>query len=133
MDPAQFLTEQLDTYKTDTLIASTTVFESQVPEHDWPYYSFESGQHLTFYQPRTLDLLARKAGCAYIRLAGDLHMFTRSPIPPWKLWILRTRVVRRLHGALTRYRRAGKSLIVPDYEKLRGELLNRRPEEAKKP
>src|SRR5688572_4854569 len=65
VNPLQFIDEQMRLYGTDSLIASTQVFEGNVPPSSWPYYSFESGQHVTIYQPRTLSKIAARLGATY--------------------------------------------------------------------
>ena len=134
-NPLQFLAEQMKLFQTDTVIASTTLFEENIPGFDWPYYSFESGQHVTFYQPRSLHLIARLLGCQYFRLPGDYHLITQRRIEPWKLFILRTRHVRKIHSLLTRFRRRRQSLTVSDYEMLRQRIIEigQRGEDAAQP
>jgi Methyltransferase domain len=78
-DPLRFVEGIVDETGSDNLLFSTTTFEGAPPPPDWPYYAFESGQHITFYQPRTLEWMARKLGFYYFR-GGDLHLFTRRKI-----------------------------------------------------
>jgi hypothetical protein len=125
MDPVQFLSEEMKRYQTDTVIASTTLFDGAIPGFDWPYYSFESGQHLSFYQPRTLDLVARALGCRYFRLPWDYHLITRRPVAAWQLFLLRTRSIRKAHALLTRWRRRRRSFTLADYEMLRSKVLEK--------
>jgi hypothetical protein len=78
-NPLQFVEKIVDETGADSLLFSTTTFEGNPPSLDWHYYAFESGQHITFYQPKTLGLLASKLGFHYYG-AGDLHLFTRKRI-----------------------------------------------------
>ena len=122
VDPVKFLSDELNAFQSDSLIASTSVFEGAIPGFDWPYYSFESGQHVTLYQPRSLELVARSAGCRYARLGADLHLFARQEIPAWKLALLTTPLLRSGHRAMTRLLRRRQSLTASDYELLRSKL-----------
>jgi hypothetical protein len=125
-NPRDFIEEQFTRYSTDSLIASTTVYAGEPPAVDWPYYSFESGQHVIIYQPRSLAVLAQALGARYHSLGNDLHLITRRNFPTWKLGLLRTPVVRRLHQLAVRWRRAGRSLTLSDYENLRASILSQR-------
>jgi SAM-dependent methyltransferase len=122
-DPVQFLSEQLSTFQTDTVIASTALFRNKIPDFDWPYYSFESGQHITLYQPRSLRLIAESLNCRFFPLPGDIHLITRRNIPLWKLFLIRTRYVRKAHNLITRFVRRKRSFTLSDYEMLRQRIL----------
>ncbi len=78
-EPFDFIRSILDDSGCHTLIFSTTIFENKPPPSNWHYYSFESGQHICFYQRRTLEYIAKKLGMRYL-YAGDLHMFTSQPV-----------------------------------------------------
>ena len=118
-DPVGFLSAEMKRFGSDTVIASTTIFQGPIPAFDWAYYSFESGQHVTFYQPRSLDLIARALGGRYFRLGPDLHLLTRRVVPAWKLFVLTTPVVRKAHRLAIRFLRRHRSLTQLDYEMLR--------------
>lgn len=75
-DPLQFLSEQFTRYQCKTMIFSTDTFYNTIPPKDWWYYSFHSGQHITFYQPRTLALLAERLGSKYYMIDGAMHLIT---------------------------------------------------------
>jgi hypothetical protein len=124
LNPIEFLTEQLRTFQSDTIIVSTSVFEGPIPDFTWAYYSFESGQHLTFYQPRSLQLIAHLLGCRYFRLGVDLHLITKRKIPSWKLFLLTNRFVRKAHRLAIRYVRRHRSLTLADYELVRSKMCN---------
>jgi Methyltransferase domain len=80
-DPQMFVRSMLEETSCNNIIFSTTVFEGAPPPLDWQYYAFESGQHICFYQPRTLEYLAESMGMRYVR-GGDLHLFTKNPVSP---------------------------------------------------
>lgn len=75
-DPYEFINGLFDKYGCKTLICSTLVYGRAIPGRNWWYYSFESGQHITFYQARTLSLLADKLGCRHYMIGRDLHIMT---------------------------------------------------------
>ena len=75
-DPVVFVKEAMETYGTRTLIFSTRVYdEGPPPARDWWYYSFETGQHISFYTNKTLKCIADKLGLNFFS-AGGLHFFT---------------------------------------------------------
>ncbi|MDH4127435.1 MAG: class I SAM-dependent methyltransferase [Spirochaetota bacterium] len=68
----------------DTLIFSTLLYENQVPTQDWWYYSFESGQHIVFYNNNTLEHLAKSLNY-YFYSYGDFHIFTKNKLNYFKI------------------------------------------------
>jgi hypothetical protein len=117
-DPVAFLSEQMKQFNTDTVIASTSVFEGSVPPPEWPYYAFECGQHITIYQPRSFELIAGRLGASYTRLAPDLHMISKRPVSAWKKFVLTAKFVRAAHREANRLLRRKRTLIAADYEVL---------------
>ncbi|NJK59711.1 MAG: class I SAM-dependent methyltransferase [Oscillatoriales cyanobacterium SM2_1_8] len=79
-DPVSFLEEVFTRFNCRNLIFSTLTFEDSIPTLDWWYYVFETGQHITFYQPRTLSMIAEKLGCYYLSLSPELHLYTEKPL-----------------------------------------------------
>jgi hypothetical protein len=67
-DPLAFLRQGFDRFACRSIIFSTLTFDGEIPGVDWWYYAFETGQHISFYQPRTLELMASKLGCNYLKL-----------------------------------------------------------------
>lgn len=116
MDPVAFVRSRLAHYRTDVMIASTSVFSGAPPDPSWPYYAFQTGQHVTLYQTRSLAALAGVLNLHYHRLGSDLHLFSRVAIPAWKILALRSRHLSPLCGMWTRIRRRGMSLTQADYE-----------------
>jgi 2-polyprenyl-3-methyl-5-hydroxy-6-metoxy-1,4-benzoquinol methylase len=78
-DPVIFLEDLMKTYGSKTLIFTTRLFSGNPPDRDWWYYSFNTGQHITFYQTRTLKFIAEKLGMNFYSAHG-IHMFTSRKI-----------------------------------------------------
>ncbi len=102
------------------LLFSTELLPSPPPAPgDWWYYGFEHGQHIAFYERRTLEVLARGHGLA-LRSFGPLHLLTERELAPWKLRLAR-KFRRRL---LSRHvRRRLKSRTMEDHDLLRARGL----------
>jgi len=121
-DPVAFLRSILEKYSTDSIIASTTVFSGIAPDKSWPYYSFESGQHVSLYQASSLEAIARKLGLSYTSLGDDLHLFSSRPFNLLKLGLLRRRQVRSLIRVFFSITRRDRSLTFSDYEFIRNSI-----------
>jgi len=89
-DPLTFLTDAVQESGTRTVVFSTTLFDGEPPARDWWYYAFESGQHISFFQARTLEYMMGRLG---LRLYshGWLHMLTDRAVSPHAFRLLTDR------------------------------------------
>jgi len=82
-EPLAFVKDTLSMAQTDTLIFSTELYGDGAPPApgEWWYYAFETGQHICFFQRRTLENIAERLG---LRLYSHLacHMLTKKRISP---------------------------------------------------
>ena len=79
-DPVQFVSDLLIHAESETFIFSTQLFEGKPPApEEWWYYSLETGQHIAFFQRRTLLALANRLGMKFYSV-GNLHIFTRKEL-----------------------------------------------------
>lgn len=78
-DPLAFITETMGRFGSRKLIFSTELYQGAPPAEDWWYYTFNTGQHISFYQPQTLQLIAERLGLKFYSAHG-IHMFTDRPI-----------------------------------------------------
>ncbi len=60
--------------RSSALICSTTLLQSDIPNLDWHYYTFETGQHISFYSKETFSYIANKYG-KYFYSFGYTHLF----------------------------------------------------------
>ena len=97
-DPMTFLQENFSNYSCRTIILSTQTFDNSVPDKDWWYYSFATGQHITFYQPKTLKILAEKNGCFYYPLGKGFHLITDQHLSKINQVIFSNRVLNTLQA-----------------------------------
>lgn len=78
--PLDFLDGLLREYGTSTVIFSTELFDGTPPApDDWWYYTPDTGQHISFYQLRTLEWLAGKLSLRLYSSRG-IHVLTDRPI-----------------------------------------------------
>ncbi len=76
--PESFIVSALDLAQTDTFIFSTELYANKPPFSDeWWYYAFETGQHISFYQLKTLKFIARKLEMSLYSF-NNFHMFTKQ-------------------------------------------------------
>jgi len=121
-EPIQFLSEMIETYGCRTVMFSTLVFDQKIPPRDWWYYSFEGGQHISFYQPRTLKMIADRLKCNYLMLSPELHLITDKTISKTARMILTNERLRRLYSHYARYKRQGKGKMQEDHLKMKEQL-----------
>lgn len=79
-NPLEFITSNLKEYDTSTIILSTELFQGTPPApEDWWYYTPDTGQHISFYQLRTLEWLADKLSLSVYSHRG-FHILTDRKI-----------------------------------------------------
>lgn len=89
-DPLVFIREQLAHYNCQTFIFTTELYQgSEPPFKDWWYYAFNTGQHISFYRHKTLEVIAEKLGLNFYSLHG-LHILTDCQLKRAKLLQLAT-------------------------------------------
>ena len=115
-DPLGFLLESLSTARTKTILFSTELFEGSPPPPSWWYYAFETGQHISFFQPRTLRLIAEKLGLNFFS-HGSIHMFTDKKMSPLAFKVLTDRRLYRLFSWIPRL--SLTSRVIPDHFSLK--------------
>jgi hypothetical protein len=70
-DPIKFIQDALEMGNTSTIILSTELFNGSPPSaKEWDYYSFETGQHISFYQPQTIEKIASTLQLNYYYFRG---------------------------------------------------------------
>jgi hypothetical protein len=95
-DPLGFIKETLSHSKSRTLIFSTELFSGEPPAPgSWWYYTFETGQHISFYQKKTLQVIGDKLGLNFYS-SGGIHIFTDKKINRLVLRVLTYSRVSRL-------------------------------------
>jgi Methyltransferase domain len=89
-DPIEFIKDSLDRSQTSTIIFSTELFSVVPPDPSlWEYYAFEEGQHISFYQVKTLEFIAMKLSLRLYSY-GSFHILTDKLISTKLTWNLLT-------------------------------------------
>lgn len=79
-DPGAFIEETLANTDAESFLFTTELYEGLPPQPGkWWYYSFATGQHIGFFQRRTLEVLAAKLGFRFAS-ANGVHIFSKKPI-----------------------------------------------------
>lgn len=83
-DPVVFIKDALAQAEATTFIFTTELFHSRPPlPGNWWYYTPETGQHIAFYQNKTLVKIAAELNLTYYSFGG-LHVMTdRSRLSAW--------------------------------------------------
>ena len=95
---ASFFKEYFNKFKCKTVIFTTETFDGAPPFMDWWYYSFETGQHISFYQKRTLQEIAELLGCKYYRISNCWHLITDKVLPLYMKQVLLNKYLRLIYS-----------------------------------
>ncbi|UCC55316.1 MAG: methyltransferase domain-containing protein [Gammaproteobacteria bacterium] len=112
-DPLDFISNCLQNNATSTIIFSTELFRGDPPApSEWWYYTPDTGQHISFYQKRTLEALASRLS---LRLYShrNMHILTDRRINPY-LFRLITSHFSWFGYALARVRMSSRTF--PDHQ-----------------
>ena len=95
-DPVAFIEEALATSGAQTLLFTTELYEGPTPDPAaWWYYSFGTGQHIGFFQRRTLQALGARLGL-HLASANGLHVLSKERVSERVLALATGRLASRL-------------------------------------
>lgn len=79
-DPVFFIEETLAFSGANALLFTTELYEGAPPEPDaWWYYTFSTGQHIGFFQRRTLLAIADRLGLHFAS-ANGIHILSKTAV-----------------------------------------------------
>ncbi|MDW6002166.1 class I SAM-dependent methyltransferase [Vibrio mangrovi] len=116
-DPLAFLNETLFKYDPELLIFSTQTF-TETPPENWWYYSFHTGQHIIFYQPKSLAVLADKLGFNYYMINDSYHIFSKNKISKFKFFLIKNKITRMFLNVVFERTAKPRSLLQSDYDEI---------------
>lgn len=75
-DPLNFIKNSMEQHRSRTLIFSTELYAGkEPPPKEWWYYTFRTGQHISFYRRSTLEHISQRLGLNFYSLNG-IHVIT---------------------------------------------------------
>jgi hypothetical protein len=95
-DPVAFVDEALAAAGSQTLLFTTELYEGPTPDPGaWWYYTFGTGQHIGFFQRRTLQTLGSRLGLSLASTNG-LHILSKAALSERVLALATSRLPARL-------------------------------------
>jgi len=77
VEPMSFIYDTMQKTNAEAFFFTTELFSSSPPNPDeWWYYAFDVGQHISFYQTQTLEVMAEKLDMSFISNQG-IHVFCK--------------------------------------------------------
>lgn len=83
--PLNFIEENFKKFSPKALIFSTEIYGNNTQSKDWAYYSFETGQHISFYNHKTLTIMAKKLNLYFYTYKG-LHIFSKKRLKYFSIY-----------------------------------------------
>jgi 2-polyprenyl-3-methyl-5-hydroxy-6-metoxy-1,4-benzoquinol methylase len=109
-NPVSFIEEIFSFSGANSLVFTTELYEGNPPEPNaWWYYSFSTGQHVGFFQRRTLIAIATRLGL-YFASKNGIHILSKSIINESLLSMVTGRVGSRIAPLLIRSRLNSKTI-----------------------
>ena len=101
-DPKGYVQEVLDFSGSDCLFFTTELYRISPPQPDkWVYYSLKTGQHIGFFQKKTLETLASSLGLKFCSTNG-IHVLSKREINKGLMHLVTLRWVSAPMPLLTR-------------------------------
>ena len=72
----------------DSILFSTVLSGDTMPEPDWHYFGMEHGQHIAFYNLKTLKFLAEKYQLHLYSDKKSIHLLTKKQLNPLLFYLL---------------------------------------------
>jgi hypothetical protein len=109
-DPLSYIKNIFEETQAQTLFFTTDLFSGDPPAPEsWYYYSFATGQHIGFFQRRTLDFLAKRLDL-YFYSFGNIHVFSKISLNPLMLRFATNKWVARFSSWLIPRRIGSKTM-----------------------
>lgn len=91
VDPVGFVEAALSEAKSETFIFTTELYRGKSPPPEsWWYYTFATGQHIGFFQRRTLEAIGSRLGL-HLSSANGLHILSKVPFNETRMRICTNR------------------------------------------
>lgn len=90
-DPVAFIRETLERTGASVMVLTTEVLPAPVPDPGWWYYALPNGQHVSFFERRTLDRVAAQVGMKVLS-RRNFHVLHTGQVAAWQFAIAATRL-----------------------------------------
>ena len=123
-NPLEFLVSAMDIGSSDVLIFTTELYKDNPPDpNEWWYYSFITGQHISFYSKNTLEFIAQELGLFFYTSNG-IHIFSKYELNKFLLKIVSFKLLRSILFFYVKSRMTSKSLVDHNFllDKLRSKI-----------
>jgi len=74
-------------YNNEALLFSTMLYKEPL-DKDWWYFTFATGQHISFYKKETLSYIAEKLGLNFYTNGVNMHLMTKKPVSDIKFSLI---------------------------------------------
>jgi hypothetical protein len=64
----------------DNVLFSTELIPEDSSIENWWYIAPETGQHISFYTKKSLELIAKRYNCNYYNISETVHLFTKKKL-----------------------------------------------------
>jgi hypothetical protein len=109
-NPVSFIEEIFAFSGAKTLLFTTELYEGDPSEPDaWWYYAFSTGQHIGFFQRRTLMVVAERLGLHFAS-ANGIHVLSKTTVSERLLGVVTGRWVSRIAPWWVRKRLSSKTM-----------------------
>ena len=109
-DPIDFVQTQIASVDAQYFIFTTELFEGSPPAPgSWWYYAFETGQHIGFFQKKTLEAMAKRLNMQFSS-SGGIHLFSRTPVNKMMFRIVANKLIAPLIAVLVRVLNGSKTM-----------------------
>jgi hypothetical protein len=109
-DPAAFIEETMEASGAEALLFSTELYEGEPPRPGaWWYYAFQTGQHIGFFQRRTLEAIGQKLNL-HLASTNGLHILSKTPVNERMLGVVTNRWAARVAPWWVRRRLGSKTM-----------------------
>jgi hypothetical protein len=126
IDPVSFFQETLEYSGASTILFTTELYSGEPPSPSkWWYYSFSTGQHISFFQARTMEIIAAKLGLKFYS-ANGVHLLTKNKINKLGLQVLTNRYLSLFPSFLIQFLLGSKT--IEDHKNLMRDLTYRKNE-----
>ena len=86
-DPVSEIKNVFKKYDNSAFLFSTMLYKEPL-DKDWWYFTFATGQHISFYKKETLSYIAEKLGLNFYTNGVNMHLMTKKPVSDIKFSLI---------------------------------------------